>query len=73
MTDTPDDTHTTENTLAVLEDIRTLIKEDDEGDLDLYTAVAWAKRDDDMSALSVKLDNDATGLSYTLTITPIED
>lgn len=68
-----DDIHTVENTTKVLEDIRTLIKEDEEGDLDLYTKVTSSKPGDDMTAISVKLDDASTGLSYTLTITPIED
>lgn len=67
------DEHSTENTSKVLEDIRTLIREDTEGGLDLYTKVTWAKPGDATSAISVKLDDDDTNLSYTLTITPIED
>lgn len=68
-----EDEHTIENTKSVIENIRELIKGDEEGELDLYTKLNVAKPGEAMSPISVQLEDAGTSLSYTLTITPLDD
>lgn len=62
--------HSTENTQAVLKQLRDLIDEaGDAVDLDMWEAVKAIPN----GAFQVQLDDDAEGLSYLLTLAPIVD
>ncbi len=73
LPDTETEEHSIDATKSVLDSLRDYIKEDEEGDLDIYSKVTVANSSDPLSAVSVKLDDNGSDLSYTLTLTPIED